>query len=112
MGLSYDHVANGELAHDGGLLCHANYHSGGCDISHYYGNGDGWIVALDSLGNMKWETTLGTLGQDNLYHVERSSRGGYIVTMTADPVGNNYGNLDVMDKYKAEILGNPYVCRG
>ena len=94
LGLGYDHVANGELDHDGGLLCHANYHSGGCDISHLYGNGDGWIVALDSLGNMKWETTLGTFGQDNLYHVERSSRGGYLVTMTADPVGNGFGNLN------------------
>ena len=23
-----------------------------------------------------------------------------------------YEKIDVMDKYKAKILGNPYVCRG
>lgn len=92
-GLMYDHCANGELNHDGGLICHANYHTIGCDVSQTFGNGDGWLVSLDSLGNMQWETTLGTLGQDYVYHVERSSQGGYIVTMTADPIGNGYGNL-------------------
>lgn len=91
-GLSYDHCANGELTHDGGLICHANYHSGGCDISQTYGNGDGWLVAIDSLGNMQWETTLGTAGQDQLTHVHRSSRGGYYAPMYNDPVVS-FGSL-------------------
>lgn len=91
------HACNGVLANDGGVICHGNYITSGCDMSHSFGNGDCWIVALDSLGNMKWETTIGTPGQDSFQNMERSKQGGYIFHMTAEPLGNDYGCLSPCD---------------
>ena len=88
----YWESGGGDLTHDGGVLAFANYFSSGCDISHFYGAVDGWMVAMDSLGNMTWETTLGTQAVDLLSRVDRSDKGGYYVTMYNDPAGS-YGNL-------------------
>ena len=88
----YFEPGGGELTYDGGVLAFANYTSGGCDISHHYGGVDGWMVAMDSLGNMTWETTLGTEGADFLDRVDRSDKGGYYVSMYNNTLGP-YGNL-------------------
>ena len=88
----YYEPGGGELTYDGGVLAFANYTFGGCDISHHYGGLDGWMVAMDSLGNMTWETTLGTGGNDILDRVDRSNRGGFYTTMFNYPAGS-YGNL-------------------
>ncbi len=82
----------GDLTGDGGCLASGPYYSANCDISNVYGSIDVWIVAMDSLGNMAWETTLGTDGIDVLGHVDKSTHGGFHATMQNDPV-SDYGSL-------------------
>jgi hypothetical protein len=47
--------------------------------SYGAGNGDAWLIKTDSEGNMLWNRTLGGSGTDNIYSVQSTSDGGYII---------------------------------
>ena len=49
---------------DGGLVFSLVICFSGGDISQYYGFWDTWVVKLDSEGNIEWETTIGTEGEE------------------------------------------------
>ena len=49
---------------DEGLIATTPTQWSGGDISNYYGMDDAWVVKFDSLGNLEWETTLGTEGYE------------------------------------------------
>lgn len=73
---------------DGGLiLCNSISFSGG-DISHYYGFWDDWIVKLDSLGNIEWETTIGTEEGEYASSIIANPDGTYFALITGSPGEN------------------------
>ncbi|MFN0189705.1 MAG: hypothetical protein ACKVQV_13470, partial [Bacteroidia bacterium] len=43
------------------------------------GLSDYWIVKVDSLGNIQWQNTIGGNGDDDLYSIEQTLDGGYIL---------------------------------
>ena len=49
---------------DGGLVFSLVICFSGGDIGQYYGFWDTWVVKLDSEGNIEWETTIGTEGEE------------------------------------------------
>ena len=53
-----------ERTFDGGFVCSVSICFSGGDISQYYGFWDVWVVKLDNLGNIEWETTIGTEGEE------------------------------------------------
>jgi len=54
------------------------------DVSGNHGNGDYWIVKLDSNGNIEWQKCLGGSGADDYaYSIQQTTDGGYIVAGTA-----------------------------
>ena len=73
---------------DGGLiLCNSISFSGG-DISHYYGFWDDWVVKLDSLGNIDWETTIGTEEGEYASSIIANPDGTYFALITGSPGEN------------------------
>ncbi|MCE3007155.1 MAG: gliding motility-associated C-terminal domain-containing protein [Bacteroidetes bacterium] len=47
---------------------------------YYGGQGDDyWVVKLDANGNKQWDKTLGGSGEDNLYSLQQTADGGYIL---------------------------------
>ncbi len=54
------------------------------DVATITGNCDAWIVKLDSLGNLAWEKTYGTVGDDIAYSIHQCGDGGFIVTGKID----------------------------
>lgn len=40
---------------------------------------DYWIVKTDAIGNIQWQNTIGGNGDDQLYSIEQTSDGGYIL---------------------------------
>ncbi|HKR03173.1 MAG TPA: T9SS type A sorting domain-containing protein [Bacteroidia bacterium] len=40
---------------------------------------DYWVVHIDSLGNIIWQNTIGGSGDDELYSIQQTSDGGYIL---------------------------------
>lgn len=59
---------------------------------------DYWVVKLDSLGNIQWQNTLGTLNVEILYSVMESTDGGYLcvggsnASISCDKTGWNGAN--------------------
>jgi len=49
------------------------------DVNGNHGNGDEWIVKLDSTGVIQWSRTLGGSGSEQARSIIQSSDGGYVV---------------------------------
>lgn len=66
---------------DGGYLVggHTNSPVSGDKTEASRGTYDYWIVKLDSLGNVKWDKTVGSTASDFLYGAHQTSDGGFIV---------------------------------
>lgn len=76
---------------DGGVVVAVLCNEASGDITHHYGGTDCWLVKLDSLGNMVWETTLGTQSNENVTCLQNASDGGFYVGLKSGQSGN--GNI-------------------
>ncbi len=68
-----------------GLIATTPTQWSGGDISNYYGMDDAWVVKFDSLGNLEWETTLGTDGYEIGDSFTLASDGGCYFAMAGCP---------------------------
>jgi len=55
---------------------HTNSMNG--DVTGDHGGEDGWVVKLDSAGNIQWEKSLGGSAVDGIYSIKLTKEGGYI----------------------------------
>ena len=64
------------------------------------GGGDYWIVKTDSIGNIKWEKTIGGGAKDALQSLQQSADGGFVLggwsesNFSGDKTENNFGKAD------------------
>jgi hypothetical protein len=65
------------------------------------GQGDYWIVKVDSLGVIQWQNTIGGDWSDQLYSIEQTADGGYIL-------GGSSGSDSSEDKTENSIGGDDY----
>jgi hypothetical protein len=77
------------------------------------GNGDYWVVKLDTAGNIQWQKTIGENNYDYLYSIQQTSDGGYILGgySNSNMAGDKTGNLDGFEFYdywvvKLDAAGN------
>ena len=70
---------------DGGVIASTTTQWGGGDIGNYYGGNDVWVVKIDSLGHLVWETTLGTENSEFPGLITSASDGGYYLAMGGNP---------------------------
>ena len=76
---------------DGGCIVSHSVAWNGGDISHYFGSWDTWVFKLDSLGNMQWETTLGTEGIELAGKIQEMEDDTYTVFIMGSP--QQFGSL-------------------
>lgn len=82
----YPHI---DTTYDGGYIVAGETSSMEGDISvKVSGNRalDGWVVKLDSAGNIEWERTLGGSWNDFNFRARQTSDGGYIVAGTVNSI--------------------------
>jgi len=79
------HCAYGTSTPDGGVIASTTTQWGGGDITNYYGWNDAWVVKIDSLGRLEWETTLGTENSEFPDCFINASGGGYYVGISGNP---------------------------
>lgn len=64
------------------------------------GGWDYWIVKTDATGNIQWQNTIGGSGSDELYCIQQTADGGYILggnsdsNISGDKTENSIGGLD------------------
>ncbi|HEY7733564.1 MAG TPA: hypothetical protein VIB07_02105 [Nitrososphaera sp.] len=60
------------------------------------GNGDFWVLKLDSDGNVQWEKAFGSEGIDDATSVDETADGGYIVGGTSESFGDGSADFWVL----------------
>jgi len=79
------------------------------DVSGYHGGYDGWVVKLDSTGNIQWQNSLGGTGTDAGFIVKQVADGGYIFAGETESVNiQATGNKGYIDAWivKVDAAGN------
>lgn len=77
---------------DGGFIVAGQTSSSDGDVTGYYGNGDGWVLKLDSSGNLIWQKAFGGSDFDALLSIEQTSDGGYIMGGNAVSIDGDVTN--------------------
>ena len=99
IGGSYrDEAYSMSLTTDGGFIIAGLSDSMDGDVGGNNGIIDYWIVKLDDIGSLVWETNLGGSNNDQAYSIDQTSDGGYIVAGLSfsndGDVGGNNGESD------------------
>ena len=87
---------------DGGIVCAAIINEAGGDVIQHFGGFDCWVVKLDSEGNIVWQTTLGTEGDESVTCLQGTADGGLLVWVDSDLTGN--GNIGCGQQEKKGVL--------
>ena len=88
-----------QQTNDGGYIAAGTTNSNDGDVSGNKGGNDGWLVKLDSTGNITWQKCLGGSGGEQSHTIAKTNDGGCIVSGWSGSddgdVGGNYGTNDV-----------------
>ncbi|MCK9289988.1 MAG: T9SS type A sorting domain-containing protein [Bacteroidales bacterium] len=86
-----------QTSDEGYILAGFSYSNDG-DVSGNHGEGDIWIVKLDSNGDIQWQKTLGGSQDEWLYSMQQTTDGGFIVSgysySNDGDVSENHGDSD------------------
>jgi len=97
-GIASDEAHSIQQTSDGGYVVAGWTGSLDGDLTGCYGDGDFWVVKLNSLGHFTWHKCLGGFYQDAAYSIQQTSDGGYIVGGLAQSIDNdvtdNHGFVD------------------
>ena len=95
-GTGVDKAYSIKQATDGGYIVDGLSYSFDGDVTGNHGNGDFWIVKLDTVGNIEWQKSFGGGYGDIAYSIQQTVDGGYIVaglsySFNGDVIGNHDG---------------------
>ena len=112
-GTNSDYLFSLQQTTDGGYILGGWSYSGtgGNKTQPLWGEVDYWIVKTDSLGNMQWDKRFGGTGWDQLYSLQQTTDGGYILGghsnsgISGDKTQPSFGGFDYWI-VKTDSLGN------
>ncbi|MFA7616312.1 MAG: T9SS type A sorting domain-containing protein [Weeksellaceae bacterium] len=97
-GSDWDYAHSIQQTADGGYIVAGDSRSNDGDVTGNHGDGDYWIVKLDSTGNIQWQKSLGGSGWDSATFIQQTTDGGYIVAggsaSNDGDVSGNHGETD------------------
>ena len=83
---------------DGGFIVAGYSYSNDGDVSGNHGDGDYWVVKLNSAGALVWQKCLGGSDNDEPHSIQQTSGGGFIVAGSSrsndGDVSGNHGHDD------------------
>ena len=81
----FPYSVHGAITDDGGIVCTTCKDIWACgDASQYFGGWDIWVVKLDKNGELEWETTLGTSGDEMDASIATAKDGGLYIVCDAN----------------------------
>jgi hypothetical protein len=110
-----DYLYSIQQTSDGGYILGGYSESviSGDKTENRQGNGDYWVLKLDTAGNIQWQKTIGGNNYDYLYSIQQTSDGGYILGgySNSNISGDNTANLEGFEFYdylaaKLDAAGN------
>ncbi len=79
-----------DKCNDGGYILAGASNSSDGDVANNIGGNDGWVLKIDSQGNIVWEKTLGGTSTDQFNTVKQTMDGGFLL---GGHSASNDGNL-------------------
>ena len=76
---------------NGGIVIATTIDERSGDVNQHFGGNDCWVVKLDSEGNIAWQATLGTEGNEHVSCLQEAADGGLLLWIDSDQIGN--GNI-------------------
>ena len=102
----FPYAVDGVATDDGGIVCITGKGIWACgDVSQYFGGLDIWVAKLDRNGELEWETTLGTSGDEMDGRVAITEDGGlYVFGDAANQSGDGSIENCALNGYADGIL--------
>lgn len=109
-GTGTDHLNSVVATDEGGLVLAGYTNSLDGDVSQHIGGFDGWVVNLDSLGNLLWELSMGGSADDSFSRIVKAPDGGLLIGgISKSNDGHATGNQGLQDiwvvKLGPEVVG-------
>lgn len=113
-GSSADILTSLELTSDGGFILGGISSSdiSGDKTESDIGYDDYWIVKTDSLGNIEWQNTIGGNNLDDLFSIQQTSDGGYVMggsSLSAISGDKTENNVAAWDYWIVKVDDNGYI---
>jgi len=87
---------------EGGVVAAVSVTEATGNVTTHYGGSDCWVVKLDADGNVEWECSLGTAGNETPRCLVNMRNGGILVGLTSPQIG--VGNIGCGHHEDASIL--------
>lgn len=86
-----DELRSITLSDDGGYLLGGSSNSpdNGTKLQNTLGQSDFWIIKIDKDGNEQWQKTIGGTGDDQLYVIQSTADGNYLIAGNSDSESGN-----------------------
>ncbi|MBL0095582.1 MAG: T9SS C-terminal target domain-containing protein [Bacteroidetes bacterium] len=112
-GILNDNLTSVMQTADGGFILggYSESYIFGDKTENCLGDFDYWIVKTDSLGNIQWQNTIGGILEDELFALQQTADGGYILggksrsDISGDKTENSQGGYDYWI-VKTDSIGN------
>ena len=103
-GTSNDFLFTIEPTSDGGYLLAGQTDSNDGDVSGNHGGADGWVIKIDSSGNILWKKCLGGTSSEIFNTINLTNDGGYLLAgVTSSNDGNISGNHGGSDGWLVKL---------
>lgn len=86
-GTDFDGATGIEQTTDGGYIMAGYSDSNDGEVSGNHGGGDAWVVKLDGLGNLQWQSCLGDTYVDQAEAIHQTTDGSYLMAGLLVPPG-------------------------
>ncbi len=110
-GSANDEAQSIELSTDGGFMIAGTSTSLNGDVTDHHGaegDGDYWIVKLNSVGTIQWKKSYGGAKMDLATAIRSTKDGGYVITGTSESIdGDVTANHGSSDFWLMKLQGNP-----
>ena len=113
-GTGSDYLEAVRATPDGGCIAAGWTYSTDGDVTNNHGGRDGWVIKVDSTGNLEWERALGGTWWDYAMSVDLTDDGNFIVGGTSESIdGDVSGNHGWYDFWvvKMDTLGDTLWTR-
>ncbi len=98
-GLQGDWATSISLTNDGGYIIAGNTSSANNgNVTNFHGATDGWVIKIDSSGNLQWQKCVGGTGLDYFYSVIQTIDGGFLICGNTDSYDGDLAGTAVGNK--------------
>lgn len=109
-GMGLDEANSVQQTIDGGYILAGFTYSSDGDVVVNHGTGDGWIVKTNSQGIMQWQKPVGGTDPEELFCIEQSTDGGFIVAgMSQSDNGDLNVNKGYYDYWVLKLFQDPFL---